>query len=47
MKYRDKEWSRNWRKGHAETAPPGDPSHMQTPNLDTVADAKKYLLTGA
>ena len=21
--------------------------HLQTPNLDTIADAKKYLLTGA
>ena len=35
------------RKGHPETAPPGDPSHTQTPNPDTIADAKKCLLTGA
>ena len=41
------EWTRNSRKGHPETAPPGDPSHMQTPNPDTIADAKKCLLTGA
>jgi hypothetical protein len=27
--------------------PPGDPSHLQTPNPDTIADAMKYLLTGA
>jgi hypothetical protein len=31
----------------AETAPPGDPSHIQTPNPDTIVDAKKYLLTRA
>jgi hypothetical protein len=24
-----------------------DPSHMQTPNPDIIADAKKYLLTGS
>ena len=46
-KYRDKVWSRDWRKGHPETAPPGDPSHIQTPNPDTIVDAKKCLLTGA
>ena len=38
-------------KSGAETegkaAPPGDPSHMQTPSPDTIADAKKCLLTGA
>jgi hypothetical protein len=37
----------DWRKGHPETAPPGAPSHKQKPNLDTIADAKKCLLTGA
>jgi hypothetical protein len=26
---------------------PGDPSHTQSPNLDTIVDANKYLLTGA
>ena len=31
----------------SETASPGDPSHMQTRNLDIIMDAKKYLLTGA
>ena len=46
-KCRNKEWSRGWRKGHPETAPPRDPSHLQTPNLDTIADAKKHLVTGA
>ena len=30
-----------------ETAPPGDPSHKQPPNPDTMADANKSLLTGA
>jgi hypothetical protein len=46
-KYRDNEWSRDCRKGHPETFPPEDPSHMQTPNPDTIADATKCLLTGA
>ena len=27
--------------------PTGDPSHIQTPNPDTIVDAKKCLLTGA
>ena len=27
--------------------PPGDPSHKQLPNPDTIADANKSLLTGA
>ena len=30
-----------------ETAPPADPSHIQSPNPDTIVDAKKCLLTGA
>jgi len=29
-----------------KTVPPRDPSYMQTPNPDTIADAKKWLLTG-
>jgi len=33
------------RESHPETVPPGDPSHTQTPNPDTIADAKKSLLT--
>jgi hypothetical protein len=45
--YRDKEWSKDRRKGHPETAPPWDPSHLQTPKLDVIVDAKKYLLIGA
>jgi hypothetical protein len=40
-------WSRDWGKGHPETAPPGDLSHIQPPNLETSMDANKYLLTGA
>ena len=35
------------RKGHPENAPSGDPSHMQTPNPDTIANSKMCLLTGA
>jgi hypothetical protein len=35
------------RKDLPEAASPGDPSHMQTPNRDTISDAKKCLLTGA
>jgi hypothetical protein len=37
----------NIRKGYPETAPPLDPSHLQTPNPNTIADAKKCLLTEA
>ena len=32
---------------HQETAQPGDPSHIQLQNADTIVDAKKGLLTGA
>jgi hypothetical protein len=28
-----------------ETDPPGDPSHIQSPNPDTFMDTNKYLLT--
>ena len=35
------------KKRPCRDCPPGDPSHMQTPNLATIADAKKYLLTGS
>ena len=31
---------------HPETARPGDPSHNQPPNTDTIAYASKILLTG-
>ena len=34
------------KKDHPETAPPGDPSHKQPPNPDTIAYASKILLTG-
>jgi hypothetical protein len=27
--------------------PHGDPSHIQSPNVDTTVNAKKWLLTGA
>ena len=36
----------SWRKGHPETAPPGNPLHIQTPKPDIIADAKKCLLKG-
>jgi hypothetical protein len=39
-------WSRDWRKGHPETASPGYLSHIQTLSPDTIADDKKCLLTG-
>ena len=35
-KYEDKLWSRDLRKGHTETVPPGDPSHIQSPNAATI-----------
>jgi hypothetical protein len=44
--YRDKVWSWEWRNDHPETARPGDPSHKQPPNPDTIVDANKSLLTG-
>ena len=44
-------WTKNGTKtegkANAETAPPGDPFHIQTQNPDTIADAKKCFLTGA
>jgi len=46
-KYQNKEWNRDWRKGHPVTASPGNPSHMQSPYPVTIADVKKSLLTGA
>jgi hypothetical protein len=33
-------------KDHPETSPPGDLSHKQPPNPDTIAYASKTLLTG-
>jgi hypothetical protein len=30
-------------RGNPETSPPRDSSHLQTPNQDTISDAKKYL----
>ena len=42
---RDKVWSRDWRNDHPETAPPGNPSHKQTPKPNTIVDANKSLLT--
>jgi hypothetical protein len=45
--YRDKVWSRDCRNDHLETDSPGDLSHLQSPNPDSVVDANKCLLTGA
>ena len=42
----NQKWSRDWRKSHPEITPPRDPSHLQTPNPDTIDEAKKHLLTG-
>ena len=47
MKCGDKVWSRDWSKSHPEPSPPGDVSHIQTPNLDAREDANKCFLTGA
>jgi hypothetical protein len=33
--------------GWDKLIPPGDPSYIQSPNSDTLVDAKKCLLTGA
>ena len=33
-------------KGHPQAAPLGNPSHIQSPNPDTIVDANKCLLTG-
>jgi hypothetical protein len=46
-KSRGKEWSKVWRKGHPETIPPRNASHLQTSNPDTFAVAKKSLLSRA
>jgi hypothetical protein len=34
-------------KAASETAPPGDPSHIQLPNPDTIVFTGNCLLTGA
>jgi hypothetical protein len=34
------------KKGHPETVPPEDSSHIQLPNPDTIVDAKKHMLKG-
>jgi hypothetical protein len=43
-KYGEKLWSRDWRKGHPESAPPENPTHIQSPKPETIEDAKKCLL---
>ena len=44
--YRDKVWSCVERMDHLETAIPGDPSHNQPPNDDTIAHPSKRWLKG-
>jgi len=44
-RYREKLLSRDLCKGHPETSQPGDPSHMQIPNLENIVDAKMCMLT--
>jgi hypothetical protein len=39
--------SRAETEGKAIQRLPGDPSHLQTPNVDSIVDGKKCLLTGA
>jgi len=46
-RYRDKIWSRDWRKGYPETALPKDSSHVQLPNSDTIVGANQCLLAEA
>jgi len=36
----EQKWSRGRRKGHPETTPPCDPFHPQTPNPNTIPDAR-------
>jgi hypothetical protein len=42
-----KELNKNQKKCHPETAPPKDPSCLQTLDPHTIADAKNHLLTEA
>jgi hypothetical protein len=46
-RYRDKLWTRDYRKDHPKTAPSRDPSHIHSSNPDTIVDANKYLLSGS
>jgi hypothetical protein len=47
-------WEEIWRQsveqrlklGQFRNYPTGDPSHIQSPNTDTIVDTKKYMLTG-
>jgi hypothetical protein len=45
--YGNKVWSRDLRKDHPEMASPGDPSHIQLPNLDVIVNSGKCLLMEA
>jgi hypothetical protein len=39
-KYSEKLWSRDRSKDHPETIPPEDPSHIQSPTPNAIADAR-------
>ena len=39
--------SRAQTEGTSRDVLPGDSSHIQLPNPDTIVDAKKYMLKGA
>ena len=43
---RDNLWIRDLKEDHLETAPPGDPSHIGSPNPYMIVYANKHLLTG-
>jgi hypothetical protein len=42
----DKVSIRDCKKGHPDTAPPGDPSHLPSPKADIIVDDKR-MLTGS
>jgi len=35
-----------WKKGHPEIVPPGNTSHIQSPNADTIPNVTKCMFTG-
>jgi len=46
-KYGDKVWSRDWRKGHPETAPPAVHPICRHQTQSLLLMAKKFMLTGS
>ena len=43
---RDKVWGYDERMDYPETTPPGDPSHNQPSNPDTIAQCQKDFAVG-